>query len=44
MLNALWMFVGGEPGSLARWWVSGFLADRFGLTFPSGMFVINKSS
>jgi hypothetical protein len=32
-LNALGIIVGGGPGRLARWRASGFVAERFGLTF-----------
>ena len=41
MWNALWIFVGGGLGSLARWGASGFIANRFGETFPWGTLVIN---
>ena len=41
MLNALWIFVGGGLGSLARWWASGFVAARFGQTFPWGTILVN---
>lgn len=43
MLNALWIFVGGGLGSLARWWASGFVAERFGQTFPWGTLLVNVS-
>lgn len=41
MLNALWIFVGGGLGSLARWAASGLLAERIGQTFPWGTLVVN---
>lgn len=41
MLNALWVFVGGGLGSLARWWASGFIAERVGQTFPWGTLLVN---
>jgi fluoride exporter len=41
MLNALWIFVGGGLGSPARWWASGFVAERVGQTFPWGTLVVN---
>jgi len=41
MWNALWIFVGGGLGSLARWWVSGFVAERVGQTFPWGTLMVN---
>jgi CrcB protein len=43
MLNALWIFVGGGLGSLARLGVSGFIANRFGQTFPWGTLIVNIS-
>jgi fluoride exporter len=43
MLNALWIFVGGGLGSLARWWASGFVAERLGETFPWGTLLVNVS-
>jgi fluoride exporter len=41
MWNALWIFVGGGLGSLARWGASGFIANRVGQTFPWGTLAIN---
>src|SRR5882762_5402390 len=41
MMNALWIFIGGGLGSLARWGVSGLIADKFGETFPWGTLVVN---
>jgi fluoride exporter len=41
MLNALWIFVGGGLGSLARWWTSVFVDERFSKTFPWGTLVVN---
>ncbi len=43
MLNALVIFLGGGLGSLARWWLSGLVADRVGQTFPWGTLVVNVS-
>lgn len=43
MLNAFWIFIGGGLGSLARWWASGFVAERFGQTFPWGTLLVNVS-
>lgn len=43
MLNGLWIFVGGGLGSLARWWVSGFVARHWGETFPFGTLFVNLS-
>ena len=41
MLNALWIFIGGGLGTLARWGLSGFVARHWGETFPLGTLVIN---
>jgi len=41
MWNALWIFVGGGLGSLARWWASAFIASRVGETFPWGTLSVN---
>src|SRR6266481_9485159 len=41
MWNALWIFIGGGLGSLARWWFSGFIASTVGQTFPWGTLLVN---
>jgi CrcB protein len=41
MWNALWIFVGGGLGSLARWGVSGWIATAAGETFPWGTIIVN---
>jgi len=41
MWNALWIFVGGGLGSPARWGASGFVANKFGQTFPWGTLTVN---
>jgi len=41
MLNAFWIFLGGGLGTLARWGVSGLVAQRFGQTFPWGTLIVN---
>ena len=41
MWNALWIFIGGGLGSLARWWFSGWVANSVGETFPWGTLVVN---
>jgi CrcB protein len=41
LLNALWIFLGGGLGTLARWWASGLVARHFGETFPVGTLVVN---
>jgi CrcB protein len=40
-MTALWIFLGGGLGSLARWWASGFVAERFGQSFPWGTLLVN---
>ena len=43
MQNALWIFLGGGLGTLARWGVSGWIAGAFGETFPWGTIIVNVS-
>ena len=43
MWNALWIFVGGGLGSLARWGFSGWIAHTIGETFPWGTLLVNIS-
>jgi CrcB protein len=43
MRDALWIFIGGGLGSLARWSVSGWIANGFGETFPWGTIIVNVS-
>lgn len=43
MLDALWIFIGGGLGSLARWGLSGWLAHTVGERFPWGTIVVNVS-
>ncbi len=43
MWNAVWIFVGGGLGSLARWGFSGLIANKFGETFPWGTLFVNVS-
>src|SRR5437879_3151260 len=43
MWNALWIFVGSGLGGVARWGISGLVANRFGQTFPWGTLVVNVS-
>jgi CrcB protein len=42
-LQLLAVAVGGAVGGGARFWVSGFVARRFGETFPWGTLVVNVS-
>lgn len=41
MLNYILVMVGGALGTGARFWVSGFLAERGGEVFPVGTLVVN---
>ena len=41
MWNALWIFVGGGLGSVARWGLSGWIANTVGETFPWGTLAVN---
>ena len=43
MWNALWIFIGGGLGSIARWGLSGLIANAFGQTFPWGTLIVNVS-
>jgi fluoride exporter len=43
MFNALWIFMGGGLGSLARWWFSGLIGSAPGQTFPWGTLTVNVS-
>ena len=42
-MNALWIFLGGGLGSLARWGASGLIAHTIGETFPWGTLLVNIS-
>jgi CrcB protein len=41
MVMYLWIGLGGALGSMARYWCSGFVAERFGETFPWGTLTVN---
>ena len=43
MLNAVYLFIGGGLGTLARWGASGFVARHWGETFPFGTLFVNVS-
>src|SRR5262245_25738246 len=43
MWNALWIFIGGGLGTLARWGCSGLIANKIGETFPWGTLFVNVS-
>jgi len=37
----VWVMLGSALGGAARYWCSGFAADRFGDTFPWGTLIVN---
>jgi CrcB protein len=39
----LWIAVGSALGGMGRYWCSGFIAERFGETFPWGTIFVNVS-
>ncbi len=41
MLAYLWVAIGGALGSVARFWVNGFISEKYGATFPWGTLAIN---
>lgn len=43
MLQYLSIALGGALGSVARFWMSGFIAERIGTTFPLGTLIVNIS-
>jgi CrcB protein len=43
MLSYIFVMIGGALGTGARFWVSGFIAERAGEFFPLGTLVVNVS-
>ena len=41
MLTYAWIMIGSALGGAARYWCSGFVADRLGETFPWGTLLVN---
>jgi fluoride exporter len=41
LLLYFWIAVGSALGGVARFWLSGFVADRIGQTFPWGTLTVN---
>jgi len=41
--NYIWVMIGSAIGGGSRYWVSGFVANRIGETFPWGTLIINVS-
>ena len=44
MQKYLCIAIGGALGSLARFWVGSFIANRLGSRFPYGTFVVNLTA
>jgi CrcB protein len=42
-MKTLWVGIGGFFGANARYWLGGWVAERYGTQFPWGTFVINIS-
>jgi CrcB protein len=40
-LAYLWVALGGAAGSVARFWLNGFVSERYGATFPWGTMAVN---
>lgn len=43
MAEYLWIAVGSALGGMGRYWFSGFIAERFGESFPWGTVLVNVS-
>ena len=43
MFSYLVIAIGGALGSVARFWLSGTVAQNFGETFPAGTLLVNVS-
>lgn len=43
MLSYLWIGIGSALGGMGRYWLSGFVAQRVGETFPWGTLLVNVS-
>jgi CrcB protein len=43
MMTPLLIFIGGGLGSVARWWISVAVAERYGQAFPWGTLFVNVS-
>jgi CrcB protein len=43
MFAYFWIMLGGALGTGARFWASGFVAERFGEVFPLGTLFVNVS-
>ena len=43
MVVYFWIAVGSALGGMGRYWFSGFIAERFGESFPWGTIIVNVS-
>lgn len=43
LIKTLWVGLGGFLGANTRFWLGGWIAERYGTQFPWGTFVINVS-
>jgi len=43
MIAYFWIGVGSALGGMCRFWLSGFIAQRFGEAFPAGTLLVNAS-
>ncbi len=43
MLTYLWVALGGALGSVARFWISGLVAERMGKVFPWDTLAVNST-
>ena len=43
MISYIWIGIGSGLGGMGRYWFSGFIAHRFGETFPWGTLLVNVS-
>ncbi len=43
LMTYLWVALGGAIGTVGRFWLSGWVAQKFGPTFPLGTLLINVS-
>src|ERR1044071_1372806 len=41
MITYIWVMIGGALGTGARFWMSGFVAERAGEFFPLGTLIVN---
>ena len=42
-MEYLWIALGSAFGGMARYWLSGVIAQRFGEAFPTGTLIVNAT-